>query len=127
MLRLKEGADYDLEIVGTGYGTMNYTIGFMDDDGNYDDFRRFENIRITKRTKIDTVAEVSSESILNIDDDGDGKYDTRLRAEENGYGEEVKTPEWVIFALGGAGILIFIDISIFIVLRIRKRAKRGRE
>lgn len=127
VLRLKEGADYDLEIVGTGYGTMNYTIGFMDDDGNYDDFRRFENIRITKRTKIDTVAEVSSESILNIDDDGDGKYDTRLRAEENGYGEEVKTPEWVIFALGGAGILIFIDISIFIVLRIRKRAKRGRE
>lgn len=127
VLRLKEGADYDLEIVGTGYGTMNYTIGFMDDDGNYDDFRRFENIRITKRTKIDTVAEVSSESILNIDDDGDGKYDTRLRAEENGYGEEVKTPEWVIFALGGAGILIFIDISIFIVLRMRKRAKRGRE
>ena len=32
VLRLKEGADYDVQINGTGYGHMNYTIGFMDEE-----------------------------------------------------------------------------------------------
>lgn len=29
VLRLKEGTDYDVQIVGTGRGMMDYTIGFM--------------------------------------------------------------------------------------------------
>lgn len=91
VLRLKEGTDYDLQIVGTGHGLMDYTIGFMDDDGNYSDLRRFEDVKITKKTVIDTVAASSKESTLNIDENGDGKYDLRLRAKENGYGEKVKT------------------------------------
>ena len=90
VLRLKEGADYDVQIVGIGLGMMDYTIGFMDENGDYNDFRRFENVKITKQTVIDTVAAVSDESVLNIDENGDGKYDVKLRAEENGYGEEVK-------------------------------------
>lgn len=35
VLRLKEGADYDVQIVGTGHGIMDYTIGFMDENGDY--------------------------------------------------------------------------------------------
>ena len=123
VLRLKEGVDYDLKLTGTGRGVMNYTIGFMDEDGNYSDLRKFKNIRVSRRTTIDTVAAVSPESILNIDEDGDGKYDIKMRAEENGYGEEMKTPAWVIYAMCVAGILIVIDIFIIVILRATKKRK----
>ncbi len=123
VLRLKEEDDYDVKIEGTGHGIMNYTIGFMDEDGNYNDFRKFENIRITKKTEIDTVAGVAAESVLNIDEDGDGKYDLKLRAEENGYGEEVKIAEWVYYAVIGAGTLIVIDIIIVIMLKKKRKNK----
>lgn len=123
VLRLKEGVDYDLKLTGTGRGVMNYTIGFMDEDGNYSDLRKFKDIRVSRRTTIDTVAAVSPESILNIDEDGDGKYDIKMRAEENGYGEEMKTPAWVIYAMCVAGILIVIDIFIIVILRATKKRK----
>ena len=123
VLRLKEGADYDVQIVGTGRGIMDYTIGFMDENGDYSDFRRFENVKITKHTVIDTVAAVSDESVLNIDEDGDGKYDLRLRAEENGYGEEIKTPVWFYVGIGGGMVLLIIVISV--IVKIRRSKKKG--
>lgn len=126
VLRLKEGVDYDLSITGTGSGVMNYTIGFMDDNGEYTDFRRFENVKITRKTEIDTVASVASTSILNIDQDGDGKYDLKLRAEENSYGEEVTGQSWIFWAILGAGVLIFCNIVVLVVLRRRKN-KESRE
>lgn len=122
VLRLKEMADYALKMVGTGRGMMNYTIGFMDEDGEYSDFRKFEGIRITKRTVIDTVASVSETSFLNIDEDGDGKYDLKLRAEQNGYGEEVKDFAFIYAAAGGA--ILLLAISLFIILKIRKNRKK---
>ncbi len=67
---------------------MNYTIGFMDENGDYSDLRKFRNIKITKKTEIDTVATIADESVLNIDEDGDGKYDLKLRATKNSYGEK---------------------------------------
>ena len=123
VLRLKEGADYDVQIVGIGLGMMDYTIGFMDENGDYNDFRRFENVKITKQTVIDTVAAVSDESVLNIDENGDGKYDVKLRAEENGYGEEVKTPVWIYVGIaGGVVLLVIIVLS---VVKVRKSKKKG--
>lgn len=112
VLRLKEGADYDVQIVGTSRGLMDYIIGFMDENGDYSDFRRFENVKITKRTVIDTVASVSDESILNIDEDGDGKYDIKLLAKENGYGEEVKSFIWgYVCIFGGTALLAVIAFT----------------
>lgn len=122
VLRLKEGADYDVQIVGTGHGIMDYTIGFMDENGDYSDFRRFEGIKITRRTTIDTVATVSKESVLNIDEDGDGKYDLKLRAEENGFGEEVEESVLVYVVIGG-GVLLLLLILIFVVRKNRKKKK----
>lgn len=119
VLRLKEGADYDVQIVGTGRGMMDYTIGFMDENGDYSDFRRFEDVKITKQTVIDTVAAVSDESVLNIDSDGDGKYDMKLRAKENGYGEEVKQPIWIYTMIGTTLLITFI----LIVFKIRYKRK----
>lgn len=121
VLRLKEGADYDVQIVGTGRGMMDYTIGFMDENGDYSDFRRFEDVKISKQTAIDTVAAVSNESILNIDEDGDGKYDVKLRAEENGYGEEVKIAVWFYVSICGGAVFVIV----LIIVKIHKRRKKG--
>lgn len=125
VLRLKDGVDYDLELTGTGHGIMNYTIGFMDENGDYSDLRRFENVKITRRTKIDTVASNSNESVLNIDEDGDGKYDLRLRAEANGYGEEVTTSNWIIYVIIGAAIFVLVDIVAIAFYVRRKKLKKG--
>lgn len=121
VLRLKEGADYHVEIVGTGRGLMNYTIGFMDEDGEYSDFRKFENIRVTKRTVVDTVAAVKKESTLNIDEDGDGKYDIRLKAGANEYGEEVKSVAAVYIAI--ASVVLLIILIRFVVIKINGKQK----
>lgn len=124
ILRLKEGADYELELTGTGYGTMNYTIGFMDDDGNYSDLRRFEDIRITQSTRIDTVASNSDSTALNIDEDGDGKYDRKLQAGVNGYGEEVAALAWTAYAAIGVSAFAFACILIFAIsIKCRKNKK----
>ncbi len=117
VLRLKEGADYDIQITGTGRGNMDYTIGFMDENGDYKDFRRFENVKITNQTVIDTVAAVSDESILNIDNDGDGRYDIKLRAEANGYGEQIKHSIWIYVCICDGILLVFI----MILLKLKKR------
>lgn len=122
VLRLKEGTDYDVQIVGTGHGIMDYTIGFMDENGDYSDFRRFEDIKITRRTKIDTVAAVSKESVLNIDENGDGKYDLKLRAEENGFGEEVEESVLLYVAVG-VGLLLFLLILVLVARKNRKNKK----
>ena len=122
VLRLKEGADYDVQIVGTGRGMMDYTIGFMDEDGDYSDFRKFRNVKITKETVVDTVAAVSDESMLNIDEDGDGRYEKKLRAEKNGNGEEIKQTAWTIYVSIGAAVLLLI-VLIFVTLKIHKKEK----
>lgn len=113
ILRLKEGVDYDLQVRGTGQGTMNYTIGFMDDDGNYCDFRKFENVEIKEETVIDTVVNKSAETTLNIDEDGDGSYDLFLAAGENGCGEEVKRLMWsAIVAIHAVSDIIPVAVTV---------------
>lgn len=121
VLRLKAGEDYDLKLTGTGRGVMNYTIGFMDDNGDYSDLRKFENIKITRRTRIDTVASDSGNTILNIDKDGDGRYDIRFRAKENGYGEEIAVLGWITYVIVGAVIFILLDIVVIIIYKKKKR------
>lgn len=125
VLRLKEGAEYDVRINGTGRGLMDYTIGFMDENGEYSDFRRFEKVKITRKTKIDTVAAVSETSVLNIDEDGDGRYDLKLRAEENGYGEEVDNSLLIYAAIGG-GALLLVVVLVLVVRGNRKKRKTER-
>lgn len=121
---MKEGTDYDLKIVGTGHGIMNYTIGFMDENGEYSDLRKFKNIKITRKTRIDTGASNSDSSILNIDEDGDGKYDIRLKAEANGYCEEITTSNWIIYVIIGAVAFVMLDI-IAIVIYTKKKKRKG--
>lgn len=106
ILRLKDSAGYDVKIFGTGYGYMDYTIGFMDENGEYTDLRTFRNIQITNQTAIDTIAAHSDETVLNVDSDGDGKYDVKYRAEAYGYGKEVRRS--ILPYVGIVGALVVI-------------------
>lgn len=123
VLRLKEGVDYDIKIEGNGRGRMNYTIGFMDDSLEYTDLRKFKNIKINKRTKIDTVANNSSSTMLNVDEDGDGKYDLKYKAGINGQGEIVDYTYLIYITIGAVALVAILIIVILIKKRI-KRKKR---
>ena len=102
---------------------MDYTIGFMDEQGEYSDLRRFHAVRINRRTVIDTVAENADATVLNVDEDGDGKYDLKYRAKANETGELVDyTP--LICAAAAAAAVLFVTVSV-LVYRKRARAKKG--
>lgn len=120
-LRLKEGANYDIKIEGTGRGRMNYTIGYMDDNGEYTDFRKFKSIPITKKTVIDTTTKYSSKTVLNVDEDGDGHYDSKYRAEENGIGELVDYTYVYYIVIGAISVLVVLIVTIIIIKKIKKR------
>ncbi|MBR6549358.1 MAG: VWA domain-containing protein [Clostridia bacterium] len=116
ILRLKEGVDYDIEIEGNDYGTMDYTIGFVDEEGEYNDMRRFHNVNITEQTKIDTVAGVAEETYMYVDEDGDGSYDITYRAEAGGYAEIVDYT-YLIYIGIAIVVVLLIAIAVFIFIR----------
>lgn len=119
VLRLKADDDYDISIEGTGRGRMNYTIGFMDENGEYSDFRKFTNIKIRKSTVIDTVAAKSKNTILNVDEDGDGKYDLKYKAGANERGKIVDYS--YIFYI--AFVVIGLTAVLIVFLVVRKKMK----
>lgn len=120
-LRLKEGNDYAIKINGTGRGKMDYTIGYMDDNGEYSDMRNFRNINITRSTVIDTSTKYSDKTILNVDEDGDGKYDLKFRAGANEYGELVDYTYVIYIVIGVIGAIIVLIAVIVIRKKIKKR------
>lgn len=120
ILRLKEGVDYDVQIKGTGHGFMDYTIGFMDENGEYSDMRKFTNIKITKRTVIDTLASKTDVTVLKVDEDGDGKYDLGYKAGENERGKRIDYT-YIIYIIV-AVFLIIVGFVLFII--VKKRMKK---
>ena len=110
VLRLKDNDSYDINISGYDTGTMNYTIGFMNDDGSYDDFRTFKNIAISKTTKVDTVAKSEGDTIVNVDHDGDGKYDVRYKAGKNEEGKEFSYTIYIYIGIAAAVLLLGLTI-----------------
>ncbi len=121
VLRLKEGVDYNIRIEANGRGKMNYTIGFMDESGEYSDMREFKNIRISRSTVIDTVASNNEYTTLNVDEDGDGVYDLQYRADVNGRGELVEEDgTWIVIVILCS--ITFVAIAVFLILRFKKRS-----
>ena len=116
VLRLREGVPYDIEIEGTDSGTMDYTIGFMDEAGDYTDIRTFEDIDITRRTRISTVAEPAAETLLSVDEDGDGVVDFAYRAGANEEAQLVDN--------GWAAYLVIAGVSVLFVLGVAWRVRR---
>lgn len=124
ILRLKEGVDYDVKITGTGYGMMDYTIGFMDDDGQYSDLRYFEDIRITRNTMIEATAAVSDQSVLKVDTDGDGRFDIAYRAGQNEHAQQTKVIPWLMVALVAAGAVVLTVVLVVVLQKNKKRKVR---
>lgn len=123
ILRLKEGVDYDISISGNGKGKMNYTIGFMDDDGKYSDLREFKSIEVNKHTEIQTQAKISDATMLEVDDDGDGEVDTTYRATANSKGEIYVAPDYTKYIVKGVAILVAFVILLIVIAKIKKRKR----
>ena len=123
VLRLKEGAKYNIDIVGTGEGKMDYSIGFMDNKGLYSDMREFNDIPITPDTVIKTVAERSSSSVMNVDKNGDGKVDVKYKAAQNSKAVIVKTNAFVIVAIVLSSVIVVAAAVLIPVLSSRSRKK----
>ncbi len=114
ILRLKEGPDYDIQINGTGEGIMNYTFSLPDENGEYTDVRSFNSISVTDKFTASTSANNDKYTLLEIDNDGDGKTDEVYRASENETAKPynpIKTITVVsVYLLGVLAAIIFIFI-----------------
>lgn len=124
ILRLKEGKDYDVKIRGTGRGIMNYSIGFMDDNGEYSDFRKFKDIDIRDDTRIDTVASVSPKTILKVDEDGDGEYDVKYEAKSNEEGVVVEEPDYSLLIIFITVFVLSFVLLIVLIIILHHRNKQ---
>jgi hypothetical protein len=84
LLCLDPRTDYTISLDGTDTGTMDYEIRFFDEEGELEQRRTFESIRITEDTKILTGSDPDTDTVLAIDDDGDGTIDRSPSAAANG-------------------------------------------
>lgn len=128
VLRLREGEEYDIEIVGTGEGTMDYTIGYVDENGEYSDMREITDVPITPDTVITTGVDRTAKTVLAVDEDGDGEADQRLSAtgpnvvEQPEAAAEKKSLPIVWILIGVAAL--FILIAALAILGKRRRAEK---
>lgn len=128
VLRLKSDEIYDVDISGTGEGTMDYTIGYMDDSGQYTDHRTFSQIPITSDTEIDTNTDGSENTVLELDSDGDGEVDKTYEAGANEEGKEVEQKSQIPLYIGiGCGAAVLIIVIIIVVVVCKKKKKRKQE
>lgn len=121
VLRLKTGEDYEVKIEGTARGRMDYTISFADENGEYTDTRTFEDIKITKRTEIFTVAAETKKTTLRVDEDGDGKTDITYQAKSGEIGAEVTILETVKLVIIIAAAVMALVVICIIVAKKKKR------
>jgi len=87
--------EYDIELIGTGIGTMDYSIGYVDDKDTLYDYRSFESVPITPSTVITSATENSQDIELKVDNDGDGKIDETWSAAVNGTGKSDKPQQQI--------------------------------
>lgn len=68
--------DYDIKLVGTDTGTMDYSIRLFDSEGKLEDERVVTGVPITDKTIITTSTDFRDKINLSIDQNGDGSVDT---------------------------------------------------
>lgn len=124
ILRLREGESYDIDFQGTGDGTMDYSIGFVDDQGDYSDFRTFEKVGVTPRTRAQSVAQVSDETRLTVDDDGDGKVDHTYVAAAHETGKLVDSRLFVYLTLGICAALTLLFAALIAKSKVRRLGRK---
>ncbi len=114
VLRLDMSREYDIEIEGYDSGMMDYTIIYPDDNGEYTDVRKFPNVSVTATTNVLTNTAFSDASYLEVDEDGDGKYETKYKTESNGMMERVSNHKyWVLLIC-----LLIVAMIVAIIITI---------
>lgn len=79
ILRLNMDKEYDIDIAGYGDGTMDYSVSYPDENGEYTDVRDFPGIKVTSKMKATSNTGQSDASILKVDENGDGKFEKNTR------------------------------------------------
>ena len=124
VLRLNNEQNYELCINGTGDGEMDYSISFANDDGDYTDVRTFKSVPISPDTIIATNTRSSGKTELNVDTDGDGKFDKTYVAGKNETakvkGKTLKTVLWILAAVIITGLLA---AELYVAHRRRQKNK----
>lgn len=82
--------DYNIEIVGTGDGKMDYSVNYFNEQEQLVDYRSFETVPITKTTVIKSNTNNDNAVDLNIDKDGDGENDEVWTADVKSKGAVVE-------------------------------------
>ena len=103
---------------------MDYSIGFVDEDGTYSDMRNFEKIPVTKEMLAVTDTKEGKKTTLQVDENGDGRFEKVYSAKKNSTAVEVskENQKKVLVAIG-------IVVLLWMILKIRavlKRAKANR-
>lgn len=144
VLSLDPSAVYDIQLNGTGSGTMNYSVNYLDDSDAIIDYRTFESIPITSTTKIDSNTNNSAGEItLNLDENGDGTVDKIYSAAVNSvaeltYGAEPQEPEvieesepvksddtWVTVMIAVVVVIALVGIILTVVLVSSSNKKKN--
>ena len=87
VLALDSDKKYDVDIKGTGEGTMDYLVNYMNSSDEVEDYRNFSSIPISDSTKISTATDNSSKVKLDVDVDGDGNVDIVYEADSKSSAE----------------------------------------
>lgn len=141
VVSLDSDKEYDVKLVGTGQGQMDYSVNYFDDSEKLADYRSFEAVPITQTTVITSNTNNTTQNVsLNIDEDGDGEIDTIWTAMAKSKGEityqkELPEPEqvatvvttpteeipvWLIVAIGVFAFVLIGSIVVTIVLVNKK-------
>lgn len=139
VLSLEPDIDYDVELIGTGVGTMNYSVNYFDDNENITDYRDFENVPISQTTTINTNTANDNAMALNIDKDSDGETDEVWSADANSnavvtykdeqqpesdpISEQKGTESWQIILVAGIAAVVLIILIIVIYLTVKNSKK----
>ncbi len=127
IVRLKEGADYKIQILGNGEGTMDCTVSFVDENGKYTDQRMIEDVPVTSNTVIESNVQRDKRTILQVDNDGDGKFDKNydLGGPEVPQEEKKGLPWWAWVLIGVGGAALIGGVILVIVLTGKKKRSTG--
>ncbi len=124
VVTLDSDKNYDVELLGTGNGEMDYAINYYDENEVLSDFRIFEAVPLTPETVIttDTDNQAKEEITLNVDEDGDGEVDVIWTAAARSLGsvtfdknpEPTEEPE--VVENESSAVLLVACISVICVL-----------
>lgn len=80
---LDPGKDYDVNLTGTGEGTMDYLVNYFDENDNLTDYRSFTSVPVASTTVMRSTTATTTVTTLEIDFDGDGVFESNLQVGKN--------------------------------------------